>query len=631
MKRKPSTSKQIDRHAVPAKIRGKRLLLRGGVGLMCVVLGVVIAQPVQRGLAGLKLRQNAAAAPHPDGGPGVGGVTLYQSGMHPWIITTQPGNCPICGMKLELIDPSKLTGAVEIDPVVVQNLGIRTAPVTRGPVTQTLRTVGTVEVAEPNLGDINLRVSGWIEALHVGFVGAAVEAGQPLFSVYSPELYAAQEEFLLARREAPGTHALATVTRDRLLGFGLTPSQIDALAERGESQRNVDILSPFAGVVLDKHANAGMAFTPGMRAFRIADLSDVWVQAALYESQLPFAQAGLSAEMQVAAFPGEVFDGQVAFADPVVDPQTRTANVRLAFANPDGRLRPGMFADVTFKHTLRASATLAPLDAVIDTGSRRVAFVALGQGRFEPREVLVGNESENAAVEILAGLTPGETVVTSGQFLLDSEANVRAALARLAGGQAPDRPTPKITRATPPPPADTHASTSVSTPAPDPARPLPAGPAASPQITIQPHLDALVGAYLDLQNKLTRNDFDGVTELAAAVQEAAAQAAARAPDGQRPLLSAVRDAARQAAQATDVPGLRAAFGVLSDAAIALVSAAPPTADVADVLRVTHCPMVNRNWLQMEKGVRNPYDPGMLACGVFRATVPTLTPEPSDAP
>ena len=418
--------------------------------------------------------------------------------MHPWIITTEPGNCPICGMKLEPIDASKLTGEVAIDPVVVQNLGIRTAEVVRGPVTRTLRTLGTVEVAEPLLRDVNLRVSGWIESLAVDFVGAKVEQGDPLFTLYSPELYAAQEEFILAAARDESDAAMLRSARDRLLNFGLTEPQVQHIAQGGEVERNVTILSPYAGVVLNKHANDGMRVDPGMRVFRIADLSTVWVQVTLYENQLPFVSVGLPATLSLSALPGRDYAGEVVFVDPTVNPQTRAVQVRLAFDNADGQLKPGMFADVSLHNTLDEPAILAPREAVMNTGERSIAFVSLGQGRFEPRDVRTGVAVDGDRVEVLAGLEPGELVVTSGQFLLDSEASVRESLARMVQGQ-PAGP------AKPPMAAAPTVVTDGMTP------------------EAQRQIDAVASAYLAVQDALTRDSLAGLAERLATIREAATE------------------------------------------------------------------------------------------------------------
>lgn len=585
-KPQPAVATRVVKAIAPVKLGILAVLLIVGV-----VVGVLLQQPI-RDAAGSLWAQTQSEPPEEGQGKadGDGGVTLYQSGMHPWIITTEPGNCPICGMKLEPIDPSKLTGEVTIDPVVVQNMGIRTAAVTQGPVTRTIRTVGTVEVAEPQVRDINLRVSGWIESLAVDFVGAEVKAGDRLFDIYSPELYAAQEEYLLALRNG-NQDVLLNSARDRLLNFGLTEDQVDAMTESKQASRVVPILSTHTGVVIDKHANEGMRVDPGMRIFRIADLSKLWVQVTLYEYQLPFVEVGLPATMTLSAMPGRSYEGQVVFVDPTVDPRTRAVQVRLAFDNPDGKLKPGMYANVTLTNTLEQDATLAPREAVIDTGRRTVAFVSLGQGRFEPRSVTLGVASGNNQVQVLDGLSPGERVVVSGQFLLDSEASVRESLARIVrGDQAVDQKPVVATTA----------------------------PGIALSAAAQAPLDELARNYLAIQDALTRDKLDQATERLAAIRGSASLLAAEGPAELGPLAKAVEQAAAIDTQKIDA--FRDAFGPLSDAVIALVSKASPSKAVAETIYVTHCPMVNKDWLQTTDTIRNPYATYMLNCGSIERAI-----------
>lgn len=577
---------------------GRKVLYVIGA-LACVVFGVVLAGPL-RSAAGRAWRAVSPGPSEPDEkamaqGDAGGGVTLYQSGMHPWIITTEPGNCPICGMKLEPIDAGELTGEVTIDPVVVQNMGVRTAEVVQGPLTQTVRTVGAVEVAEPLVRDVNLRVSGWIQTLAVDYVGAEVQAGDELFEVYSPQLYAAQEEYLLALRGSRDEVLLASA-RDRLLNFGLTMEQVEAIAEAGRAPRTTPILSPHSGVVLEKHANEGMNVDPGMRVFRIADLSELWVQVTLYEYQLPFIEVGQSAVMTVSGLPGRVYEGQVVFVDPTINPRTRAVQVRLAFDNPDRQLKPGMFADVTLRRTLEDRATLVPREAVIDTGQRSVAFVSLGAGRFEPRTVETGVEAEGGMVQVNAGLEPGERVVVSGQFLLDSEASVRESLARMVRGEPAADQSPAM-----------HAASKTTT-------------AAMPG-DIQAHINTAAQAYLAIQGALTRDAVEGVADALDTLGEAAAQLQQSGGEKLQPLASAVRDAAEL--DASDLDAVREGFGPLSDAVIALLSEAPPTDAVGEGLFVTHCPMVDKDWLQTTTAIRNPYATSMLECGSVERAIPLV--------
>ena len=395
-----------------------------------------------------------------------GGVRLYQSGMHPWIITTEPGDCPICGMKLEPIDASRLTGELAIDPTVVQNMGVRTQPVTTGPLTRTIRTVGRVTYDETGVRTVNTKIDGWIEELFVDTEGERVEAGQALFSVYSPQLYAAQEEYLAAwrrGRDEPaeaglaegGATELLEAARQRIRYFDLSNEQIAELEERGEPQKAVTVASSFTGVVTQKHVKEGMRIDPGMPVYTLADLSRVWVLATVYERQLPFLREGAAATVELDYLPGRTFEGVVDEVYPYLEDREREVKVRLVFDNPDGVLKPGMFATVRIEGSVSGAVSvpvpgagagvgddrpaeagpavgvLVPRSAVIDTGERRVAFISLGRGRFEPRELELGVSVDDDRVQVLSGLEPGEAVVTSGQFLLDSESRLRESLAKM--------------------------------------------------------------------------------------------------------------------------------------------------------------------------------------------------------
>ena len=565
------------------------LLLLAAAAL--VIVGVVAAGPIRGAFtaAGEAVSPDEAASPGDAPADSGGGVTLYQSGMHPWIITTEPGDCPICGMKLEPIDPAKLTGEIAIDPVVVQNIGVRTAPVVRGPAVLTLRTVGSVEVAEPNVHDVNLRVSGWIEELHSDFVGASVEAGEPLFSLYSPQLYAATEEYLLALGSGSEDDPLLGSARDRLLNLGLTEAQVDGIRKAGAVKRSVVILSPVTGTVTAKHANEGMKVEPGMRVFRIVDLSTVWVQVTLYESQLGGVRVGQPATLTVAGLSEGSFEGELAFIDPTLNPQTRSARARLVVENPDGRLKPGMFADVTLRTKLAEEAVLAPREAVVETGTRKLVFVALGGGRFEPREVETAGDVADGKVRIASGIEPGENVVTSGQFLLDSEASVQASLARMAepGGSGVPRPPGGGEDSL----SDTH-----------PLEGVAPGPT-----------DAVAEAFLALQENLTRNKPAGAVALA----EAARSLAVKSDGRTARLATAVAQSADRVPADANLATVRGSFEDLSLAAVELFEAAPPAG--AGPPAVAHCPMVDKDWLQAGTGIRNPFDPSMLTCGTVLRT------------
>ena len=403
-------------------------------------------QPIKQAAGGL-LAMLPIGHDHSEHAESAEGGAYYTCGMHPWVILPRPGSCPICHMDLVPLDPAKFTGAVVIDPIMVQNIGVRIDAVASGPLTRRIRTVGTVDYDETGVRDVNIKVPGWIEKLHIDYLGAAVEAGQPLFDFYSPDLYAAQEEYLLARESlgkigadfvpdaARGARDLLESARTRLLYFDVAQQQIDDLERRGKPAKTLPILSPHSGVVIDKHANEGMKVDQGMRVYRIADLTRVWVMVTLYEYQLPFVQVGQSAVMTLPYVPGQTFAGKVIYVYPYLDKRTREVQVRLEFDNPGLLLKPGMFASVELRSTLAEQRTLVAREAILDTGERQMAFVSLGGGKFEPRQVAVGVESGDGMVEILDGLKPGEMVVVSGQFLLDSEANIRESLAKMIRGQ----------------------------------------------------------------------------------------------------------------------------------------------------------------------------------------------------
>ncbi|MGC9455684.1 MAG: efflux RND transporter periplasmic adaptor subunit [Phycisphaerae bacterium] len=541
----------------------------------------------------------------------------YTCGMHPWVILPEPGQCPICQMDLVPLDPEKFSGEVAIDPVVVQNMGVRVRPVTQGPLTKEIRTVGTVDYREPGVRDVNIKVSGWIEKLYVDYVGAPVEQGEPLFELYSPQLYAAQEEYLLAwrnRDRGPQQRDLLESARTRLEYFDVPQEQIEQLAETGSPSKTITLNSPHSGVVIDKHAVEGMKVDPGMRVFRIADLSRVWVMVTLYEYQLPYVREGQSAVMTLPYIPGEQFEGEVVYIYPTVDPGTREVQVRLEFDNPHGLLKPGMFATVTLQSTLARERTLAPRSAVMDTGEREVAIVWRGQGRFEPRDVETGIAAADDMVEIIDGLKPGEMVVTSGQFLIDSEAKLRASLARMMREDLA---------------ADAQAPVEVM--GGDELVRLPG--------TATEALTDALNEYLDIQQTLSEDSTEGVSEsarrMASALDRLIATDIPSRPHFWHENTSAA-DARADALKLVDSKDLADARLRFADLGAALVRFLEVTGvpQGMDELHVLRCPMYQEDqggtwWMQTGDEVRNPYfGPRMLGCYDERRALP---PAPQDDP
>ncbi len=394
------------------------------------------------------------------GGGGEGGDALYTCGMHPEVLQDGPGLCPICHMDLTPMHggseggavPSAVTGAMAdgeggllIDPVVVQNMGVRTAPVTRGSLVRNVRTLGEIEVAEDQVSVVNLRYSGWVEAIHVDQTGEKVRKGQALFDIYSPELVATQEEYLLALRGADDS--LTRSTRRKLELWDLSGRQIDELAAEGEASRTVTIHAPRAGYVLHKNVVEGARVAAGSDLYRIGDLETIWVLAEVYEFDAPWIAEGQPARMELSFAPGESYAGQVSYVYPTLSEVSRTLRVRLEFENPGLALRPGMFATVYIEAQRRDGALTIPSEAILHGGESQTVFVVEALGHYRPREVTTGLSGDGRRTEVLSGLDEADEVVVSGQFLLDSESQLQEAVAkmladRLAGaGDAGATPT----------------------------------------------------------------------------------------------------------------------------------------------------------------------------------------------
>jgi Cu(I)/Ag(I) efflux system membrane fusion protein len=409
------------------------------------------------------------------------GKTLYTCGMHPWIIQDHPGNCPICGMKLEPVrkqaDPvasgkgkilyykstmipgetsakpgkdsmgmdmvpvyeneaaAASSSAIAIDPVTIQEMDVRTTPVVSGPLRRTIRTVGTIDYNETALADVTTKFKGWIEKLDVDATGALVHRGEPLFEIYSPELYSAEVEYLLTLNQTftndPGAAVLRETAANKLKFFDISDAQIAALAKTGKPSKTMKILAPADGFVIQKNVIAGQMVDAGMTLYQLADLGVVWVYAQIYEQDLPYIQLGQEAVVRLASMPDREFRGRVTYVYPNVDVKTRTARVRMEFENPGYFLKPGMFASVQITSELDPSALLIPDSAIVRSGEKNTVFVALPGGKFDPRSVVLGPEAEGNQYQVISGLQAGERVVTSGEFMLDSESQLREAIQKM--------------------------------------------------------------------------------------------------------------------------------------------------------------------------------------------------------
>ncbi len=362
------------------------------------------------------------------------GQTQFTCGMHPQIVSDQPGYCPICGMKLT---PKKGTGlaassGITVDPTVVQNIGLTTRPVDFVDLSRAIRAFGKVAYREPDIHDVNLKVEGWVEKLYVDYTGRGVSRGQPLLELYSPMLVAAQKELLIAygalAQEDPETqNDFKKAAYGRLANWDISPEQIDRLLESGEITRNLTLVSPVNGVVIDKEVAQGAQVMPGMNMYRIASVDRVWVLASVYEQDLPFVKIGQKAYISIPNLPGRNYSGEISYIAPFLDEKGQ-AEIRLEVANSGLDLKPEMYAEVTVAAEAGKPRLAVPRKAIINTGARQVAYVASTDGSYIPREVITGLVGDDDMVEILDGLATGEMVVTSGQFLLDSETRLSEVL-----------------------------------------------------------------------------------------------------------------------------------------------------------------------------------------------------------
>ena len=335
------------------------------------------------------------------------------------------------------------SGTVQVSPERQQLIGVKIGAVEFKPLEKVIRTVGRVDYDEKRLVTISPKIGGWIEELYVDFTGRFVQQGEPLLTLYSPELVSTQEEYLLALRAkkdlvkspfpevASSGNSLAESAKRRLRLWDINDDQIKALEESGQPRKTLTLYSPFSGIVLERVAYKGMNVMPGMALFKLADLSVVWLYADIYEYELPFIRLGQQAAIQLSYLPGEVFTGKAIYIYPYLDPNTRTAKVRFEFPNPHGKLKPEMYANVEIKVHLGRKLAV-PEGAIIDTGLRQMAIIDKGSGYFEPREVKVGAKVDDY-YEVIKGLKAGEKVVTSANFLIDSESKLKEAIGTMPG------------------------------------------------------------------------------------------------------------------------------------------------------------------------------------------------------
>jgi Cu(I)/Ag(I) efflux system membrane fusion protein/cobalt-zinc-cadmium efflux system membrane fusion protein len=374
-------------------------------------------------------------------------IKYWVAPMDPTYIRDKPGKSPM-GMDLVPVyeeegKAKEPASTISIDPATMQNMGVRLGRVHSKELIKYIRTVGSITYDETKIYTVNIKYNGWIEKLHINFVGDEVKKGQRLFDIYSPELVTVQEEYLLAleqyrslsntkyERIRESAERLLKASRTRMRYWDLTDEQIDEIGRIGNIRKTITVYSPAAGVVIKKQAFEGHYVKAGEHQFEIADLSSIWVDVDVYEYELPWVRKGMQAEMELAYIPGKRFKGRVLFIYPFLEPKTRTAKLRLAFINPGYELKPGMYANIYLKSVIAKKSLVIPQEAVIDSGIRKIVFVAAGKGKFQPREVNIGLEGNENEFQVLDGLKAGEEIVLSAQFMLDSESRLREAIQKM--------------------------------------------------------------------------------------------------------------------------------------------------------------------------------------------------------
>ena len=374
---------------------------------------------------------------------GKGNILYWRAPMNPMEIYHHPGKSAM-GMDLVPVYENDVAGGakIKINPVIEQDMGIRTAVVKSGPLAHTIRAYGRITYDETRVAMINPRYSGWIEKLYVDFTGQMVKKGDPLFAIYSPELITVCQDYLAAYRNYrrdPGranSQTLASV-RQRLHFYDIADQDIAAMEKKGAVLQSLTIRSPFSGVVVKKDAFVGRHIKAGSMVYEIADLSHVWVNAHIYPYELNDVKAGMPVEMTLPYLPGKRYHGKIAYLYPYMEQKTRDVVARIDFANPGLTLKPDMYADVYIQTGVGQEGIQIPNEAVIRTGLRNLVFLVLPDHTFAAQDVTLGMPLDNGMIQILKGLTPGETVVTSGEFLLDSESNLREAVQKMTDIKKP--------------------------------------------------------------------------------------------------------------------------------------------------------------------------------------------------
>lgn len=367
-------------------------------------------------------------------------ILYYRDPMDPTMRSDKPGKSPM-GMDMVPVYEGEEGGGIKIDPTTVQNIGVRYETAQRRALSKTIRTVGKVDYDERKLYYVNAKISGWIDKLYVNYTGKFVRKGEPLLEIYSPELVSAEEEYIIALKykntDSSQSQELYSRAHRKLMYWDISHEQIQRLEVTRQPEKTMALVAPATGVVVEKNVLQGGNIMAGTNLYKIADLSTVWVNAEVYEYEVPFVKVGQRATVTLAYIPGKAITGRVSYIYPYLNPDTRTVRVRVEIPNPNLLLKPEMFATVELQSPVAISAVAIPEQAVIHSGERNVVVLSRGDGRFESRDVKLGILA-GGYYQVLDGVQEGEKIVVSSQFLLDSESNLKAVLLTMSpGGELP--------------------------------------------------------------------------------------------------------------------------------------------------------------------------------------------------
>ncbi len=548
-------------------------------------------------------KPSAAETPAPSGSA----KQLWTCGMHPQVIQDAPGLCPICHMELTPMAAGGAgsAGLLTIDPVVVQNMGVRIEKVRRAPLVKSARFAGNVLEPENSRREVVVRVAGWIRTLQADTTGMELGAEAPLFELDSPELSAAIEELLaagrsigeakteLGRKSAESVHDAA---HRRLVSFGLSEEAIAQYEREGKAPATVRFSTAKAAHVLELMVRAGQRVEPGMKIMTLSDRHSMWIDFAVPEGDLSWLREGSHGRVHVAALGTLVLEGPVSLLLPHLDMGTRTARARIVVENPDMQLREGMSAEVAASARVEEAPLVVPREAVIDTGARQVAFVARGAGHFEARDLELGPEGDGGLVAIHSGLAEGEDVVVSGQFLLDAESRIREAIRRHLSGE---------------PAALAGAREEHS------AKPALEGP-------LQERTDEFFRLYLALAERLGGSSTDAESFDPAPLGEASRSLEGDAQSEAQRLARAITLQV-QGLSKLQGPERRRTFAALSDLVIRLAERQPPSTKLVPRLYIARCTMAPGSWLQRAEAIANPfYADRMKTCGEIVGSIESAT-------